>query len=125
MFQIRRRWSVLTAVLVVGAYVLNNYSIEGLEKLKVKPRSPGELAQHPATSDSWSTDIWQGLDKFKSPNELSSSPLVPSLPKNEIPPRNTSLPPRSLATQRQPVSNWRGGSGTIAERRRKVGAVGR
>jgi deoxyribonuclease-1-like protein len=53
MFLIRRRWTALTAFLAGAAYILNNYSIEGLEQLKLKPRTSAEIAQRRTAGEDW------------------------------------------------------------------------
>ncbi len=57
MFQLRSRWTVLTGAVAVGAYFLNNYQIEGLDKLHLRQRTSAEVAARQAQGLDWRDDL--------------------------------------------------------------------
>lgn len=80
MFGIRRRWPVLTAVVAVLLYIINNYQISGLQHLQleaVKPAAQARPQPNPNSLDPW-TGGGLGIDLTQFGIQTSSS--LPSGP---------------------------------------------
>jgi deoxyribonuclease-1-like protein len=105
MFQIRRRWQVLTGVVAVVAYVLNNYQIEGLDKLQLRQRSPTEIAQRRVNGVDWRDDLLGELG-----GQIGNGPSLPigPSPLNHLPSgsnANQTLTPFPSTTPAYPSSS--------------------
>ncbi len=100
MFQIRRRWSVLTVVVAASAYIINNYSLDGIEQIRLRPRASDELAQRRGVGDTWSADTVQDFDQVGLPNVLAPQLVTTTSSSN----RGTTSTATSVAPQVSPFS---------------------